>query len=112
MRLAVLLLCVCSPLVFAAGPSRPPKPIFPIGKDTTFVEGPRDAEGYIDYAAAINRRFAGGVRPENNAAALLWTAIGPGPSPHRGERPEVYFPALRIKPPPEKGDYFIDLERF
>src|SRR5262245_24042351 len=102
MRLAVLSLCVAATLALAAGPSRPPKPAFPVGKDTTFVDGPRDADGYIDYDAAINRRFGRGVTPSNNAAVLLWRVLGPGPAPYKGTRPDLYFPSLGMKPPSEK----------
>jgi hypothetical protein len=110
MRLAVLLICVSAPLSLAAGPSRPPKPIFAVGKDTTFVDGPRDADGYIDYAAAINRRLGRGVRPKDNAVVLLWRAFGPRADTE--PVPPSYFAMLGMKPPPEKGDYVIPLRQF
>src|SRR5262245_20904948 len=40
---------------------------FTIGKATTFVTGPVDADGRIDYAAALNERMSKGVTPQNNA---------------------------------------------
>ena len=48
LRTAVLLVLV-SGLAFA-GPDEPKKPVpkFKLGKDTKFVDGPLDADGYID----------------------------------------------------------------
>jgi len=86
------------------------KPRFPLGKETTFVTEPLDAEGYIDYAAALNEHWRRGVTPENNANVLFWKALGP--HPEGGTMPDEYFKWLGIKSPPEKGDYFIPLARF
>src|SRR5690349_12610174 len=55
------------------------KPKFTIAKETTFVTGPVDKEGYIDYIAALNERLRKGVTPENNVVVLLWKALGPHP---------------------------------
>src|SRR6516225_9670041 len=49
---------------------------FTISKETTYVTGPLDKDGYIDYAAALNERLGQGVTPENNANVLLWRAMG------------------------------------
>lgn len=87
-----------------------PKPRFPIGKETTYVAEPLDAKGYIDYAAALNEHWRRGVTPENNANVLFWKALGP--HPEGGTMPDEYFKLLGIKPPPEKGDYFIPMARF
>jgi hypothetical protein len=48
----------------------------PVGRDTTFVMGPVDAEGYVDYVAAVNAEFSEGVTSENNAAVVLLRATG------------------------------------
>ena len=47
-----------------------------VAKDTTFVSGPVDASGYVDYFAAANAEFSTGVTKENNAAVLLLKATG------------------------------------
>ena len=57
----------------------PIKPKFPLGKDTTFVTGPLDKEGYVDYEAALNERLGKGITPDKNANVLLWKAMGPRP---------------------------------
>jgi hypothetical protein len=86
-----------------------PKPKFTIGKETTYVTGPVDADGYIDYAAALNERLGKGIKPEDNANVLLWKAFGPHP---RWKMPPDYFKLLGIEAPPERGEYLIGLERY
>jgi hypothetical protein len=88
-----------------------PAPKLPIGKETTYVTGPLDKEGYIDYEAALNRRLGKGVSPEKNANVLLWKALGPRPEGGKG-MPAEFFQYLGIEEPPEKGDYFIPLGRY
>ena len=44
----------------------------PIGKETTYVDGPLDKEGYVDYESALNDRLGEGITPEQNANVLLW----------------------------------------
>ncbi|MCD4825908.1 MAG: hypothetical protein K8S55_15050 [Phycisphaerae bacterium] len=48
-----------------------------ISKETTFVDGPVNSDGTINYVKALNEQFAKGVTPENNAAPLLLKALGP-----------------------------------
>src|SRR5262245_4135608 len=78
-----------------------------IGKDTTYVEGPLDKEGYIDYETALNKLLGEGIKPETNANVLLIKAFGP--KPESSELPADYYKWLGIDAPPEKGDYFIDI---
>src|SRR4051812_22169784 len=96
----LLLLVALSPLVMAADP---PKAKVTIGKDTTVVEGPLTADGYIDYAAALNTELGKGVTPQTNAQAVLIRAFGPM---DLNERAAAYFKALGIEPLPEQGDYY------
>src|SRR5262245_55897881 len=56
---------------------------FTISKETTYVTGPLDKDGYIDYVAALNERLRQGVTPENNANVLIWKALGPRPEGKR-----------------------------
>src|SRR5437763_7616782 len=83
---------------------------FTISKETTYITGPLDKDGYIDYAAALNERLSKGVTPENNANVLIWKAIG-----SRCEAPLMpikFFQLMGIEAPPEKGQYFIDLKHY
>ncbi len=88
-----------------------PVPKFPVGKDTTYVTGPLDKEGYIDYEAALNDRLGKGVTPEKNANVLLWKALGPTPQGGRG-MPDEFFKRLGIDRPPKDGAYFIGLDAY
>jgi hypothetical protein len=83
---------------------------FTIGKSTTYVTGPLDADGRIDYAAALNERLSKGVTPENNANVLFWKALGPNPADTK--IPPGYFEKLGIPAPPATGNYFVGLKRY
>ena len=86
------------------------KPKFTISKETTYLTEPRDKDGYIDYAAALNKRLREGVTPATNANVLLWQALGPRPDGKK--MPDEFFELMGIKPPPEHGEYFVDLYRY
>jgi hypothetical protein len=96
------------PLVAADGK---PAPKFPLGKETTYVTGPLDKEGYIDYEAALNDRLGKGITPEKNANVLLWKAFGPRPEGGKG-MPAEFFKWLGIDEPRPGGAYFIGLGTF
>ena len=81
---------------------------FTIGKETTIVTEPRDEDGYIDYAAALNERLRKNIAPETTANVLIWKALGPRPERRTG--PAEYFRWLGIESPPDEGAYFIDLD--
>ncbi len=91
-------------------PKDKPKPKFTIGKETTYVTGPVDKDGYIDYEAALNERLGNGIKPDDNANVLLWKAFGP--RPEGAEMPAEFFKLLGIEKPPERGDYFVDLPSY
>ncbi len=87
-----------------------PAPKFPIGKDTTYVDGPLDKDGYIDYEAALNDRLSKGITPEKNANVLLWKAFGP--TPEGAKVSAEIFKRLGMEEPPAHGDYFIGPQEF
>lgn len=96
-------------LLFACGADdKPPAPKLPLGKDTTYVTGPLDKHGYIDYEAALNAEMSKGVTAETNAKALLMLALGPAPEGGDG-MPAAYFKWLDIPAPPKQGDYVLSL---
>lgn len=95
-------------LVRADDPSKV-VPKYKLGPDTTFVMGPLDKDGYINFEAAVNERLRGKITPETNANVLLWQAIGPkniGQEMHAD-----YFGYLGVKPPADGGVYFIELKQ-
>jgi hypothetical protein len=77
---------------------------FRVGEETTFITGPLDEDGNLDFVAALNERLGKGIKPENNANVLLWQAMGPHPE---GARMSPTFFKLLGSEPPEKGDYFV-----
>jgi hypothetical protein len=81
--------------------ANPPKSKWPIGKETTFVTGPLDRDGYVDYAAALNERLGRGITPENNANVWIWKAVGP--RPFGVPIAKEYFKALGVEPRPKTG---------
>lgn len=91
------------------GPKRPALP-YTVSKETTYLTEPLRPDGSVDYAEAINQRLGKGVTSENNASVLIWRAAGPGeiPAAIRAR----YFARLGIDPPPEEGDYLIELSAF
>ena len=94
-----------------AGKKGKAKARFTVGKATTYVEGPLDQDGRVDYAAALNQRMSKGVTPENNANVLLWKAMGPRPQ-DAPKMPPEYFRMMGMDSPPDEGEYFIDAHRY
>src|SRR6516225_4380330 len=47
-----------------------------ISKETTYLTGPLRPDGWIDFAAVINKNCGEGVTAENNAAVPFWRAVG------------------------------------
>lgn len=74
----VTTLCCQVPLVLSAAEKRvePVKPIITPSKETTHITAPLDAEGYVDYLAALNLHLRQGVSAKENAAIPLLEAIG------------------------------------
>ena len=92
-------------------PKEKEKPKLPLGKDTTFVVGPFDKYGYIDYEAALNAELGRGITPDKNANVLLIQVFGPAPEGGDG-LPPAFFKWLDIPAPPREGDYFLSLGGF
>ncbi len=86
-------------------------PKFPLGKETTYVDGPLDKDGNVDYQAALNDLLGKGIKPENNANVLLWRALGPAPEGGK-KMPAEFFKRLGMDEPPESGAYFIRFPEF
>jgi hypothetical protein len=97
-------------LLVCGADDKPVEPKLPLGKDTTFVTGPLDKNGYIDYEAALNAEFGKGITPEKNANALL--ALVLGPNPEGADMPAAYYKWLDIPIPPKEGNYFLNFYIF
>lgn len=81
-----------------------------IGRETTYLDGPVSADGYVDYVAALNQRQSAGVTTENNAVVLLIQAYGPEIISAEARAP--YFSLLGVEPPPGAGKYLEDQAGF
>jgi RNA polymerase sigma factor (sigma-70 family) len=97
------------PAQIAARPERI-KPKFTLSKETTYLTGPLDKDGYVDYETALNEKLAEGVDPQKNANVLLWQALRP--EPRNFPMPAEFFRWLKIAEPPRRGEYFLDLNRY
>lgn len=103
---------VLSSLILMCAADEPPAaPKLPLGKDTTFVVGPLDRHGYIDYEAALNAELSKSVTADKNANALLVQVFGPAPEGGDGLPPE-YFRWLGIAVLPKDGDYLIGINAY
>lgn len=89
-------------LLIAFAPE-PPKAKVMIGKDTTFLDGSLDAEGWFDFESALNAKLGKDITGKTNALALLWLATGEG----NDAMPVDYWKALGIEPPPLQADYLM-----
>ena len=90
--------------------TQPAKINITIAKDTTYILGPLNKDGTVNYVAYLNAKYSKGVTPANNAATLLLTAIGP----NLFDR-SVRAAALRragMAALPLKGAYFVPLKTY
>jgi hypothetical protein len=81
-----------------------------ISKETTFITEPLRPDGYPDYVAALNERSRKGVTPENNAVVAFFRTMGP--EMVQKEFRDQYCKLLGITAPPEKGVYFVTLNKY
>ncbi len=90
--------------------SRPAKVRITISRKTTYVLGPLNADGTVNYVAAINKMSSKGVTPKNNAAIPLIKALGPEVLDKKFR--SRILKALKMPPLPEKGDYFVPFWKY
>ncbi len=75
--LAVLMITVFSPNARGQDePAQTPAPVIKPSVDTTRITEPLDADGYVDYVAALNQIMAEGIDQQDNAAVLYIQAVG------------------------------------
>lgn len=83
-----------------------PSPAIAVGHDTTRIAGPLDADGYVDFLAALDEMAKAGVTPENNAVVPVLEAYGC--KSIKPEQREKFYAALGMPVPTEKGDGYFD----
>ena len=86
-----------------------------ISRETTYIDGPVNPDGTINYVAALNAFLSKGVTRDNNAAVVLLQALGSGfsetPKPVATRLGRVTT-RLEMPPLPEEGDYFVRLDQY
>jgi hypothetical protein len=90
--------------------NREPHPWIPLGKETSYLTGPVDEDGYVDYLAALNAAASEGVTAENNAAVLLVRTMDFSSVP-ASERDRL-FKMLKVEPPRTTEGCFQDSSAF
>ncbi len=82
-----------------------------LSKETTYFVEPLREDGTVDYVAAFNKRLSEGVTPENNAAVLIWQAIG-----YRKDMSEKFneraAERLGIDSLPKEGPVLLGIDEF
>jgi hypothetical protein len=78
---------------------------------TTRIVQPRQPDGRIDYAAALDEFFSRGVTPANNAAVPLLQIFGPQALPTHHPTDGITN-AMGMEPLAEEGDYFVAYDDF
>lgn len=101
--IALSLALLSAALVLVDENLKRPTPRLKVGRDTTVVNGPLDAEGFVDFETALNTRLRGRSTPETNAVVLLLKVIGP--KPEGDELPADFYRWLGVDPPPAEGEY-------
>lgn len=81
-----------------------------IATDTTFLLGPLNPDGTVNYVAALNQIMSEGVTPENNAAVDLLRAFGPAMIQKNGA--QAVINGLGMENLPAEGDYFVTFAAF
>ncbi len=87
----------------------PPMPIVP-SRATTYILGPVNPDGTINYLAAFNEIASEGVTRENNAAIPILEVLGPEIIAE-GVRAQT-LKTLGLSSLPAGGDYFVYLDEY
>jgi len=106
---ASLLMIGASPVPSSHAADRPlpvPRvlPKIEVNRATTYLTGPLNADGEVDYVAANEARNSAGATPENNFSVVLWQLMGP--KQVNEDVRKLYFERLGIPVPPDDGEYY------
>ncbi|MBS3734657.1 MAG: hypothetical protein KGY99_07000 [Phycisphaerae bacterium] len=81
-----------------------------LSRETTYVTGPLNDDGTVNYVEYLNRKHSKGVTPETNAAVGLLKVLGPEMIVEE-TRAET-FKRLGMDPLPAEGEYFVHLSTY
>jgi len=85
----------------------PGRVTYTVGPETTYILGPGDRDGFIDYPRALNDDMSRAVPADANAVVLIVRAVGPKPDGFA--LPLDFFRWLEMTAPPMQGTYFVGL---
>ena len=101
---------ICAETKPASPPEKPKKLNITISLETTYLLGPLNDDGTVNYCAALNAMLGKGVTKENNAAIPLIQALGPEAL---GEKTrEKLLRALDMTSLKKEGDYFVSMSDY
>lgn len=80
-----------------------------ISPETTYITEPVNADGTVNYVAALNRMYSRGVTPENNAAPLLLRVLGPDVLDETVRRRILNRLELDL---PDDGEFFVRFRQY
>ena len=90
-----------------------------VSRETTYLLGPLNADGTVNYVAALDAEYSRGVTPQNNAAVPLLQAGGIdlvpyllGPDERLPGQLWRLFDKLGMAPLPADGEYFVSFEDY
>jgi hypothetical protein len=106
-RTLALLVCTGALVYLCAAPKEPLDKL-PLGRDTTFVVGPLDKNGDVDYEDALNAEMSKGVTAANNANVLLVRTF---PARAGTGEPPAFYHWLGCEPP-TGDDALVGFDRF
>lgn len=115
MKITLSVLCF---LALIAAPLVAADPEITISKETTFVIEPKTDDGFVDLITAINAKNSEGITPENNAAAVIFPALGARPDKNirnpesSSKMADRFYEELGVPMPPDGSEEFISLPNF
>ena len=80
-----------------------------VSRETTYITGPLNADGTVNYVAWLNAKHSKGVTNENNALVLLAQAFGPEFISAKVR--DAVLRRLHVPPLPANGKYFQRLDK-
>ena len=84
------------------------QPLTRIAPEITFIEGPLNDDGDVNYLEALNQELSAGVTPETNAVVKFLQALGP--EPEGSPLPAKFYEKLGVAPLAIDGSYYEHFE--
>lgn len=106
----ILGIYLATPMVMRIGSVPQKSPRYTISQETTYFTEPLDADGHVDYIAAVNRHFQKQVQPEQNIVAALVPILGP--QPDKQQLSPKFYEWLGVPQPGMDGKYLKSIDEY